>query len=48
MRSPTKRQVKVTLEVDAAVLAWFQAQEDYEARVRAALRLYAQAHREPS
>ena len=43
-RSLTKRQVTVTLEVDAAVLAWFQAQDDYETRVRAALKLYAEAH----
>lgn len=37
--------VKVELELDPKILAWFQSQgEDYERRMRAALRLYAEAH----
>lgn len=40
-----EQQVPVTLRVDANVLAWFKAQgEDYEERLNAALRLYAEAH----
>lgn len=36
----------VTFQVDADVLAWFQAQgDDYEQRMQAALRLYAEAHK---
>jgi uncharacterized protein (DUF4415 family) len=36
----------VTLDVDADVLAWFKAQgDDYEQRLNAALRIYAEAHK---
>lgn len=36
----------VEVAVDEDVLAWFRAQgQDYPARMRAALRLYAEAHR---
>ena len=35
----------VTVQVDPATLAWFQSQgEDYEQKMAAALRIYAQAH----
>ena len=41
--------VKVTVEVEPAVLEWFKAQgEDYQRYLAAALRIYAQAHQEPS
>ena len=43
--SPQTRQTTVTLKVDAETLAWFQAQDDYETRVNAALKLYAEAHK---
>jgi uncharacterized protein (DUF4415 family) len=37
--------VIVKVAVDKDILAWFQAQgQDYQARMRAALRLYAEAH----
>jgi uncharacterized protein (DUF4415 family) len=40
-----RQPVTVTMHVDPDVLAWFQAQgQDYEQRVNAALRLYAEAH----
>lgn len=40
-----KRLVTVSVPVDAEVLAWFQAQgADYEQRMQAALRIYAEAH----
>lgn len=38
-------QQAVTLHVDADVLAWFQAQGDPQARISAALRLYAEVHK---
>ena len=39
--------VTVMVRVAPEVLAWYQAQgEDYEQRMAAALRLYAEAHRE--
>lgn len=39
--------VSVTIRVAPEVLAWFQAQgEDGEHRMAAALRIYAEAHRE--
>ena len=44
LRLPERR-TAVTLEIDSRVLAWFQAQEDYETRVNAALKLYAEAHK---
>lgn len=41
-----EQQVAVTLHVDANILAWFKAQgEDYEERLSAALRIYAEAHK---
>ena len=37
--------VKVELELDPKILAWFQAQgQDYERRMKAALSLYAAVH----
>ncbi len=37
--------VKVELNLDPQILAWFQSQgQDYERRMLAALRLYAEAH----
>lgn len=37
--------VKVELEMDSNILAWFQSQgQDYKHHMRAALRLYAEAH----
>jgi uncharacterized protein (DUF4415 family) len=45
--SRSKNKVKVTVEIEPEVLAWFQAQgENYEQALTAALRLYAQAHQE--
>ena len=42
--SPRPR-VRVELDLDPKTLAWFQSQgQDYEQRMRAALRLYAEAH----
>ena len=39
--------VKVTIEIEPDTLAWFQAQgEDYQQRLAAALRLYANTHRQ--
>ncbi len=39
----------VQVAVDPDVLAWFQSQgQDYPARMRAALRLYAEAHQAPA
>lgn len=38
--------VAVTVRIDPDVLAWFKAQgADYEQRMHAALRLYAEAHK---
>ena len=40
-----RQPVAVTVHVDPDVLAWFQAQgQDYEQRLNAALRIYAEAH----
>ena len=37
--------VTIEVAVDEDILAWFQAQgQDYQQRMRAALRLYAEAH----
>jgi len=37
--------IEITLRVDSDVLEWFKAQgKDYERRVNAALRIYAEAH----
>ena len=42
-----KPKTSVTLEVDADVLDWFKAQgEEFQARINAALRIYAQAHQD--
>lgn len=41
-----KHKVAVTVQVDPDVLAWFKAQgENYEQRMSAALRIYAEAHK---
>ena len=41
----TRHTIKVELELDPKILAWFQSQgQDYERRMLAALRLYAEAH----
>ena len=41
--------VTVEVAVDENILAWFQAQgQDYPQRMRAALRLYAEAHQSPT
>ena len=43
--SASRQTVKVELELDPKILAWFQSQgQDYERRIRVALRLYAEAH----
>lgn len=43
-RMPPER-VAVTVELDSELLAWFQALgNDYEQRMVAALRIYAEAH----
>ncbi len=40
-----RQAVPVTVQIDPEVLAWFKAQgEDYERRMSAALRIYAEAH----
>ncbi|MEZ4664300.1 MAG: BrnA antitoxin family protein [Caldilineaceae bacterium] len=44
-RMPVKT-VEVTIEIEPDILAWFKAQgEDYQQRLAAALRLYAEAHK---
>ena len=46
LRMPEKK-VSVTLDVDADVLEWFRAQgEDFQQRINAALKIYAEAHKE--
>ena len=46
LRMPENR-VSVTLDVDAEVLEWFKAQgEDFRNRINAALKIYAEAHKE--
>ena len=45
VRLPEK--VSVTVNVDADVLEWFQAQgEEFQNRINAALRIYAESHKE--
>ncbi len=45
-RMPEKK-TAVTLSVDSEVLKWFEAQgADFQQRVNAALKIYAQAHQE--
>jgi len=40
-----RQAAKIELELDPETLAWFQSQgQDYERRMGAALRLYAEAH----
>ena len=47
VRMPEKK-VSVTLDVDADVLAWFKEQgEDFQNRINAALKIYAEAHKQP-
>jgi uncharacterized protein (DUF4415 family) len=42
-----EKKVSVTLDVDADVLEWFRAQgEDFRNRINAALKIYAEAHKE--
>jgi uncharacterized protein (DUF4415 family) len=43
VRLPSQK--AVMLHVDADVLEWFRAQTAYEARINAALKLYAEAHK---
>jgi uncharacterized protein (DUF4415 family) len=46
LRVPGK--VSVMVNVDADVLEWFQAQgTEFQQRINAALRIYAEAHKEP-
>ncbi len=45
-RMPEKKRV-VTLSVDSEVLKWFEGQgADFQQRVNAALKIYAEAHQE--
>ena len=45
LRVPEK--VSITVNVDADVLEWFRAQgEEFQQRINAALRIYAEAHKE--
>jgi uncharacterized protein (DUF4415 family) len=46
VRTPAGK-AAVTVSVDADVLAWFRAQgPEYQKRMNAALRIYAEAHKE--
>ena len=46
LRMPEKK-VSITLDVDADVLEWFKAQgKDFQHRINAALKIYAEAHKE--
>lgn len=46
LRMP-KTSVSVTVNVDSDVLEWFKAQgEEFQNRINAALRIYAEAHKE--
>jgi uncharacterized protein (DUF4415 family) len=46
LRMP-KNKVPVTVNVDEDVLEWFKAQgEEFQNRINAALRIYAEAHKE--
>ncbi len=46
LRMPA-RKVSITMIVDADVVEWFQAQgEEFQHRINAALRIYAEAHQE--
>ncbi|MBC8447216.1 MAG: BrnA antitoxin family protein [Chloroflexi bacterium] len=47
LRLPHQPQVIVTMQVDPDVFAWFSAQKDgWEQRMRAALRIYVEAHKD--
>ncbi len=47
LRQPEPSPVVVTVQIDPAVFAWFNAQEDgWERKMRAALRIYVDAHTE--
>jgi uncharacterized protein (DUF4415 family) len=47
LRLPEQKEVIVTMQVDPDVFAWFDAQKDgWERRMRAALRIYVEAHKE--
>lgn len=47
LRLPKKEKPSVTLRVDADVLEWYEAQgEEFQSRINAALRIYAEAHKE--
>ncbi len=47
LRQPAEPQMVVTMHMDPAVFAWFNAQEGgWERRMRAALRIYVEAHQE--
>jgi uncharacterized protein (DUF4415 family) len=47
LRRPTAP-ASVTVTIDADVLSWFQSQgADYEKRMSAALKIYAEAHQSP-
>lgn len=41
-----KKQIAVTVHIDQDLEAWFQAQGAYEKRINAALRIYAEAHKD--
>jgi uncharacterized protein (DUF4415 family) len=46
LRLPGKK-ISMTVSVDADVLEWFKAQgEEFQNRINAALRIYAEAHKE--
>jgi uncharacterized protein (DUF4415 family) len=46
LRLPEKK-ISMTVSVDADVLEWFKAQgEEFQNRINAALRIYAEAHKE--
>jgi uncharacterized protein (DUF4415 family) len=46
LRIPEKK-VPVTLSVDSEVLKWFESQgSEFQQRINAALRIYAEAHQE--
>lgn len=46
LRMPEKK-VPVTLSVDSDVLKWFESQgSEFQQRINAALRIYAEAHQE--
>jgi uncharacterized protein (DUF4415 family) len=46
LRAP-RQPVTISVQIDPAVLVWYQAQgEQYEQRISAALRIYAEAHRQ--